>query len=79
MAVQHHERIDGTGYPNGLGIDKIHEYSRIVAIADVFDAYTSDRPYRRLHTIKETLEHIRAESGKKFDPDIAEHFLAVFE
>lgn len=79
MAVQHHERIDGTGYPNGLGIDKIHEYSRIVAIADVFDAYTSDRPYRRLHTIKEALEHIRAESGKKFDPNIAEHFLAVFE
>ena len=79
VAIQHHERFDGSGYPKGLAGDKIHEYARIVAIADLFDAYTSDRAYRRLHSIAEALDLIRTESGGGFDPRIVNHFLSVFE
>ncbi|MCG8606362.1 HD domain-containing protein [bacterium] len=79
VALQHHEKFDGTGYPNGIAGDKIHEYSRIISVADFFDAYTSDRPYRRLHTINEALDYLRAESGQQFDPSIVKRFLSIFE
>ena len=79
VALQHHERFDGSGYPSGLQGAKIHEYSQIVALSDLFDAYTSDRPYRRLHTIDEALDYIRDQSGKEFDPRIVKHFLSFFE
>jgi putative nucleotidyltransferase with HDIG domain len=53
ISYQHHERIDGSGYPRGLKGEEIHEYARIVMVADVFDALTSDRPYRSAYTITE--------------------------
>ncbi|RMD93826.1 MAG: HD domain-containing protein [Calditrichaeota bacterium] len=78
VALQHHERFDGTGYPNGIAGREINEFARIVAVADFFDAYTSDRPYRRMHTIEEAVEKLKAEAGKAFDPDIVEEFLKFF-
>ncbi|RMF69096.1 MAG: HD-GYP domain-containing protein [Calditrichaeota bacterium] len=78
VALQHHERWDGTGYPNGLSGEDIHEYSQIVALADFFDAYTSDRPYRRLHTIQEALAYIEENAGQQFSPRVVKHFLGFF-
>ncbi len=77
-AVQHHERYDGSGYPNKLSSDEIHEYSQIVSLADFFDAYTSDRPYRRLHSIEEALKYIKENEGHQFAPKIVETFLTYF-
>jgi PAS domain S-box-containing protein len=71
----HHEKWDGTGYPDGLKGEQIPLYARIFAIVDVYDALTNDRPYRPAWTPTQTLEYIRAESGKHFDPAIVEAFL----
>jgi len=79
VCLQHHERLDGSGYPKHLAGDDIHEYSKIIGLADFFDAYTSDRPYRRLHTIDEAIEYIKNQAGRQFDARIARHFLAFFE
>ncbi|MBX6378858.1 MAG: HD-GYP domain-containing protein, partial [Clostridia bacterium] len=68
VAYQHHERWNGTGYPRGLSGEAIHRYARIVAIADVFDAMTSDRPYRPAPGPKVALSFLQEESGKGFDP-----------
>ncbi len=78
-ALQHHEHYDGNGYPRGLSGNDIHEFSRIVAIADFFDTFTSDRHYRRLHSIEEAAEELRAQSGKQFDPELTAHFLKFLE
>ena len=79
VAVQHHERHDGSGYMKGMIGEEIHEYSRIVALTDFFDAYTSDRPHRRLNVIDEAVDYVKANIGRDFDPRIAEHFLRFFE
>jgi HD-GYP domain-containing protein (c-di-GMP phosphodiesterase class II) len=79
VALQHHERFDGSGYPNGIVGDKMHEYSRIIAVADFFDAYTSDRPYRRLHGISEALDYLNAESGRQFEPRVVKTLSSIFE
>ncbi|MFQ5750513.1 MAG: HD-GYP domain-containing protein, partial [bacterium] len=79
VALQHHERFDGSGYPQNMAGTDIHEYSRIVALADFFDAYTSDRPYRGLHSIVEAVDYIKEQDGKEFDPRIVKHFLSYFE
>jgi hypothetical protein len=63
----HHERLDGSGYPDGLRGDGIPFIARIIAVADVFDALTSERPYRRAYSVDEALEIIRQESGVKLD------------
>jgi putative nucleotidyltransferase with HDIG domain len=70
----HHEKWDGTGYPRGLRGEKIPLAARIFAIVDVFDALTNDRPYRPAWTQDRAMEHIRAESGKHFDPDVVDLF-----
>ncbi len=68
-AYQHHERFDGSGYPRKLrGKDEINEVGRILAVADVFDALTSDRPYRPAHLPNEALEYLFAHTGSHFDP-----------
>jgi HD-GYP domain-containing protein (c-di-GMP phosphodiesterase class II) len=71
----HHERWDGTGYPDGLRGEEIPRTARILAIADVYDALTSTRSYRRALTRDEALEVMRADAGKAFDPEL----LPVFE
>jgi len=64
---QHHERIDGKGYPNGLVEDNISLFGRIVAVADVFDAITSDRPYRQAISAEEALDILHSEIGSHLD------------
>ncbi len=78
-SVQHHERFDGSGYPRKIGGDDIHEYSRIITLIDFYDASTSDRPHRRLHSIDQTLDFIESDEGKAFDPKIVDVFLDIFE
>jgi putative nucleotidyltransferase with HDIG domain len=77
MVKHHHERWDGNGYPDKLKGENIPLASRIVAIADSFDAMTSERPYRDRKTLGETLAIVREESGHQFDPRVVEALLAV--
>lgn len=76
IARTHHEKYDGSGYPKGLKGDEIPVVGRIVAICDVFDALTSIRPYKKAWTIDDTVDFIKRESGKHFDPNLVQHFLA---
>jgi len=74
MAEQHHERWNGTGYPKGLSEHDIHLYARICAVADVFDALTSYRPYKDAWTYDDAFEFIRSQRGKHFDPIVVDMF-----
>jgi putative two-component system response regulator len=74
VALQHHERWDGNGYPNGLSGTDIHVFARIVSIVDVFDALTSERPYKKAFPVEKALEIMNNDSGTFFDPDL----LALF-
>jgi len=76
IALSHHEKWNGTGYPNGLSGEEIPIEGRICAVADVFDALTSERPYKKAFSFKDTFEMIRAERGEHFDPTIADILLA---
>ncbi len=67
MVYQHHERLDGQGYPVRISGDEIHPWGRLCAIVDVFDALTSDRPYHRGRHITDVLEYLERESGRGFD------------
>jgi diguanylate cyclase (GGDEF)-like protein len=71
----HHERWDGQGYPRGLAGEAIPRISRIIAIADSYDAMTSERPYKNKMTAEEAREEIRRNAGYQFDPDIAALFI----
>ena len=75
IALGHHEKFDGTGYPHKLAGDAIPLPARIVAVGDVFDALTSVRPYKKAWEIKQVLKHIESESGRHFDPDCVQAFL----
>ncbi len=75
----HHEKWDGTGYPRGLQGGQIPLAARIFAVADVWDALTSDRPYRKAWTKEQALEYIREQSGKHFDPQITSAFLNLIQ
>ncbi|MCL6477124.1 MAG: HD-GYP domain-containing protein [Peptococcaceae bacterium] len=75
VALQHHERFDGQGYPNGLKGKQIHEFSRIAGIADTYDAITSDRVYRKAIPPNEAYEFISSCGGIRFDDDITKAFL----
>ena len=79
VALGHHERFDGSGYPHGLARDTIPLPARIVAVADVFDALTSERPYKKAWSIQDALNYLAAEKGKHFDPDCIEAFHSQFE
>lgn len=72
IALQHHERYDGKGYPNGLKGGEIHIYGRIVAIADVFDSLSCDRVYKKAWPIDKVIEYITQERGKQFDPELVD-------
>jgi len=75
VAHQHHERWDGTGYPRGLAGSDIHIFGRIVAIADVFDALSFDRVYRKALTQSKVLEIMRSGRGTQFDPHLLDLFM----
>jgi putative nucleotidyltransferase with HDIG domain len=75
----HHERFDGKGYPRGMFGDEIPLGARVFAVADAFDAMTSDRPYRRALTAEMAREEIVRHSGTQFDPDVVQAFLLVYE
>jgi putative nucleotidyltransferase with HDIG domain len=73
----HHERWDGSGYPDGLAGEEIPLTARVFAVADVFDALTTDRPYRAALSFEQAHEMIVAESGRHFDPEVADAFQRV--
>jgi putative two-component system response regulator len=75
----HHERVDGSGYPDGLGGDQIPLFARIIAIADAFVAMTSDRPYRRHRTKEEAIHTLEQGAGKQWDAALVDRFLELVE
>jgi len=74
----HHEKFDGSGYPEGLKGKKIPLIASIIAVADTFDAMTTDRPYRKGLTKKEAMEEIKRVSGKQLDPDVCATFTQIY-
>ena len=79
IVLQHHERIDGTGYPKGLCDREIHIYGRICAIADVYNALTTDRPYRKRMTPFDGLTLMRREMMNHFQKDLFERFVLLLK
>jgi HD-GYP domain-containing protein (c-di-GMP phosphodiesterase class II) len=77
IALSHHEKWDGSGYPRGLAGEAIPIEGRVVAVADVFDALTSDRVYRSAYTLEQAVELMREQRGRHFDPVLLDTFLEV--
>jgi HD-GYP domain-containing protein (c-di-GMP phosphodiesterase class II) len=77
ITLYHHERWDGAGYPSGLKTEQIPLIARIFAVADVYDALTSDRPYRSAWSRPQALSHIQGQAGLQFDPKVLEFFMKV--
>jgi response regulator RpfG family c-di-GMP phosphodiesterase len=74
VALQHHEKWDGSGYPLGISGKNIHIYGRITSLADVFDAIGSDRVYKKAWSDEEVFKFIKDNSGKHFDPVLVDIF-----
>jgi putative two-component system response regulator len=79
IALSHHEKFDGSGYPNGLIGQAIPLYGRIVALADVFDALTSSRPYKPAWEVERAVTYVREHSGSHFDPACVDAFFAAWD
>jgi putative two-component system response regulator len=79
IAHGHHEKFDGSGYPRGLKGEEIPIFSRIVAVADVFDALTSERPYKKAWTLDAAVDFLISGSGSHFDPQCVKAFLNAWE
>lgn len=79
IALHHHEKWDGSGYPMGLKGEQIPQAARIVAVADVFDALTSSRPYKKAWPVEEAVALIQKESGSHFDPQVVDHFMLLLD
>ncbi len=79
IARGHHEKFDGTGYPHGIKGEDIPIFSRIVAVADVFDALTSERPYKKAWSLEAAVDFLVAGSGTHFDPECVQAFLNAWE
>lgn len=77
IALSHHERWDGLGYPKGLSEERIPPSGRIVAVADVFDSLTHERPYKHAWSVREALAEIEGNAGTQFDPDVVEALLRL--
>jgi len=75
IVLEHHEKVDGTGYPRGLKGDQIHKLAKIISVVDVYDALTSDRPYRKAVSPSEALELIMGSAGRHFDFETAQAFV----
>jgi HD-GYP domain-containing protein (c-di-GMP phosphodiesterase class II) len=78
IVYQHHERMDGSGYPRGLKAEEISMEGRVLAVADVVEAMVSHRPYRSAHTEAEAIEEIRANRGKLYDPAAVDVCVGLF-
>jgi HD-GYP domain-containing protein (c-di-GMP phosphodiesterase class II) len=79
LVYHHQEHFDGGGYPDGLAGEAIPQGSRIISVADAFEAMTSDRPYRAALSMEVALAELRRLSGKQFDPQVVEVFLSLSE
>lgn len=79
MVRHHHERLDGAGYPDGLSGEEISLGARIIAVADTFDAITSDRPYRAAQSISAARREIQKFAGRQFDPQVVDTFMSISE
>ena len=79
IVEQHHEKYDGTGYPFGKKGDQLHVLSRILTLADSFDAMTAKRPYQKSKTFEEAFAEIRRCEGTHFDPELAEQFIEAIK
>jgi putative nucleotidyltransferase with HDIG domain len=77
--MHHHERMDGLGYPMGLAGDEIPEFARVIAVADAFDAMTSNRSYRGARSIEDAVADLRKWSGTQFDPALVDAFIAALD
>ena len=77
IALTHHEKWNGKGYPNGLSVEEIPLSGRLCALSDVFDALTSVRPYKKAWPVEKAVALIKEESGEHFDPTLVEHFLTL--
>jgi putative nucleotidyltransferase with HDIG domain len=77
--MHHHERMDGSGYPLGLAGDEIPEFARVIAVADAFDAMTSNRSYRGARTLEDAVADLRKCAGAQFDPALVDAFVAALE
>jgi putative two-component system response regulator len=77
IALTHHEKWDGSGYPRQLRGEEIPLIGRIVAVVDVFDALTTERPYKKAWTVEDALALIQRESGKHFDPELVRIFMSI--
>jgi two-component system response regulator RpfG len=76
IALGHHERFDGSGYPTGLQGDDIPLVARIVAVADVFDALVTKRPYKDAWSLEDSFEYLQSQKGRHFDPECVEAFIS---
>lgn len=79
IAFEHHEKYDGSGYPRGLSSKNIHIYGRITALADVFDALSSDRIYKKAWDDAKVMDYISAQQGKHFDPELVDILFEQYE
>ena len=79
IVQQHHENFDGSGYPDKLSGEDISEYSRIFAVADRYEALTSDRPYRKAIDSEKAVEYLKNNAGTQFDPKVVDAFLNVLK
>lgn len=79
IVISHHERYDGTGYPRGLSGENIPKLGRIIAIADSFDAMTTNRPYREGLTLEQAIYELKRNAGKQFDPEYSAIFIDLVE
>jgi len=77
IALNHHEKWNGSGYPNGLAGSSIPIEARIASICDVFDALTSERPYKKAWPVKDVISYIKDNSAKQFDPKIVDKFITI--
>jgi putative two-component system response regulator len=77
ITLTHHEKWDGSDYPNGLKGEDIPVYARIVAIADTFDALTTVRPYKQAWLVTDAIDLLKKEAGSHFDPELVDKFLSI--
>jgi HD-GYP domain-containing protein (c-di-GMP phosphodiesterase class II) len=77
LVRNHHELYDGSGYPDGLKGEEIPLLARILTIADIYDAITTDRPYRKMMSRDEAIKELRSSAGNKLDPKLVETFIEL--